>query len=388
MTRSSSTLTFTVDDNDATSSARTGTLSLAHGEVETPAFMPVGTVGSVKGIHHDTLVEMGYRLILANTYHLFLRPGMDVMVSAGGLHRFSTWEHNILTDSGGYQIFSLAPFRTISNEGATFRSHIDGSQHTLTPERVVEIQVTIGSDIQMVLDVCTGADEGRKAAEAALATTDLWAGRARAQWHLACEKGYHGALFGIVQGNFYPDLRTRSVEQTVSRDFPGIAIGGLSVGETFEQFEAMLAHTAPQIPAELPKYVMGIGTPEYILTAIEHGIDMFDCVFPTRAGRTGTLFTTKGRLNIRNARFAHDDDPIDETLLPPNGRSYSLGYLRHLFKANEMLGPMIATEHNLRFLKWLVDQARAAIHADRFIAFKREFLANFSAGDGKEIPGD
>jgi queuine tRNA-ribosyltransferase len=369
---------MTVEHQEAHSAARTGTIHLPHGPVTTPAFMPVGTAGTVKAIDHDTLDEIGFRLILGNTYHLFLRPGMETIAAFGGLHNFSTWEHNILTDSGGYQIFSLAPFRKITEEGALFQSHIDGSRHLLTPERAVDIQVTIGSDIQMVLDVCTGPEETLQGATEALETTGKWARRAAAHWRMAGETaGYAGRLFGIVQGNFFPELRTRSVEETLQLDLPGIAIGGLSVGETFEQYEEILAHTAAQLPAHIPRYVMGIGTPEYILSAIEHGIDMFDCVFPTRAGRTGTLFTTQGRINIKNAQFAHRDDPPDPGIDSFGGRRYSLGYLRHLFKSNEILGAMLATEHNLRFMRWLTEEAATAIREDRFLSFKRKFLSEF-----------
>lgn len=375
---------FTETKRDTATAARAGILSLPHGDVLTPAFMPVGTAGTVKAVRHDTVHRMGYRLILGNTYHLFLRPGIDVLESFGGLHRFSTWRHNILTDSGGYQIFSLAPFRKISDEGARFQSHIDGSRHDLTPERAVDIQRTIGSDIQMVLDVCTGADEGRSAAEEALRVTTLWAERAKSRWNDHRSKGYAGSLFGIVQGNMFPDLRTEAVEKTLSIGFPGIAIGGLSVGETFTQFEEVLGHTAPQIPSDFPRYVMGIGTPEFILSAIENGIDMFDCVFPTRAGRNGTLFTTQGRINIKNSRFAHSDDAPDPVIDSFGGEVYSLGYLRHLFKANEILGPMLATEHNLRFMKWLVDGAREAICAGTFPAFKSDVLTRFFGGSSGE----
>lgn len=367
---------------DSDTQARTGRIDLPHGSIMTPAFMPVGTAGTVKAVHHDTLDEIGYRLILGNTYHLFLRPGMETIAAFGGLHQFSTWEHNILTDSGGYQIFSLAPFRKITEEGAEFQSHIDGSRHLLTPERAVAIQTTIGSDIQMVLDVCTGLEEDRSGAETALDTTTRWAKRAKKRWYQAQEEhGYQGRLFGIVQGNFFPDLRTQSVEATLGLELPGIAIGGLSVGETFQQYEEMLAHTAAQLPREIPRYVMGIGTPEYILTAIEYGIDIFDCVFPTRAGRTGTLFTTQGRINIKNAQYAHRDDSPDPLIDSFGGRPYSLGYLRHLFKSNEILGAMLATEHNLRFMKWLTDQAAEAIREQRFTAFKRSFLSTFFDGN-------
>lgn len=379
-----STPIFVETNRDSATAARTGVLSLPHGEVQTPAFMPVGTAGTVKAVRHDTVHRMGYRLILGNTYHLFLRPGIEVLQTFGGLHKFSTWKHNILTDSGGYQIFSLAPFRKITDEGARFQSHIDGSRHTLTPERAVDIQRTIGSDIQMVLDVCTGADEGRSAAEEALRVTTLWAERARARWSDHRSNGYNGSLFGIVQGNMFPDLRTEAVEKTLSIGFSGIAIGGLSVGETFNQFEEILGHTAPQIPREYPRYVMGIGTPEFILSAIENGIDMFDCVFPTRAGRNGTLFTTQGRINLKNARFAHRDDAPDPWIDSFGGEAYSLGYLRHLFKANEILGAMLATEHNLRFLKWLVDGAGEAIRQGTFNAFKADVLGRYFGGSTSE----
>lgn len=372
---------ITIRSRDQTTRARTGTLRLPHGTVSTPAFMPVGTAGAVKAVSHDQLHQLGYRLILANTYHLFLRPGMETLASFGGLHRFSSWEHNILTDSGGYQIFSLAPFRKITDQGVTFRSHLDGSTHMLTPERVVDIQCTIGSDIQMVLDVCTGADAPRSEAEEALRTTTLWAQRAYGHWRHRTERsGTPGLLFGIVQGNFFPDLRDRAVQETLELGFPGVALGGLSVGESFETYCKILAHTAPQLPEEKPRYVMGIGTPEYILAAIEQGIDLFDCVFPTRAGRTGTLFTTRGRLNLRNARFSHDDDPPDPEIDSFGGRHYSMGYLRHLNKSNEILGSMLATMHNLRFMKWLVDQSAHAISEGRFAHFRTAFLDRYTEG--------
>jgi queuine tRNA-ribosyltransferase len=361
---------FTETARDTATPARTGRLNLAHGTVATPVFMPVGTHGTVKALEPDILHAMGYRLILANTYHLYLRPGMDVMRTHKGLHAFSTWQHNILTDSGGFQVFSLAQFRTISDHGVTFKSHIDGSSHTLTPESIVDIQRDIGSDIQMVLDVCTGPEVSRKEAEDALKTTTAWARRAREQWRIVREEsGYRGDLFPIVQGNFHRDLRKLSVEQTIELDLPGIAIGGLSVGEPFPVFRDILHYTMELLPHHVPRYVMGIGTPEYILAAIAAGVDMFDCVLPTRAGRTGTLYTTEGRKNVKNARFAHDDDPPDPLLDSFGGRQYSMGYLRHLFQAKEILGSILATRHNLRFLKWLVDEAALAIQEGRFAAF-------------------
>lgn len=362
---------FTVTGRDG--NARTGLLHLPHGTVDTPAFMPVGTAGTVKAMRPETLHRIGYRLILGNTYHLYLRPGVETIAELGGLHRFSSWHHNILTDSGGYQVFSLAPFRKITEEGVRFRSHIDGSSHTLTPENVVDIQVGLNSDIQMALDVCTGAGIERREAEEALALTQRWAERA-AQRRAEVDDYYRGHLFGIVQGNFFPDLRRRAAHDLASLDFPGYAIGGLSVGETFSEYEETLAVTAPALPEDKPRYVMGIGTPEYILAAIENGIDMFDCVFPTRAGRTGTLFTTRGRINIKNARFARDPDPPDPEIASFGGTAFSMAYLRHLFRSGEILGSMLATEHNLRFMKWLVDSARAAIREGSFGSFKRRIM--------------
>lgn len=357
--------------------ARAGTLHLAHGAVETPAFMPVGTLGAVKAMTHETIDAIGYRLILANTYHLKLRPGFEVLASFGGLRRFARWSGNILTDSGGYQVFSLAHRRTIDDDGVTFASHIDGSSHRLTPESAVDAQLTIGSDIQMVLDVCTAHDASRRDAEHAVDLTTRWAQRARQHWHVCMERRtaesqhFDGQIhqFGIVQGTMYHDLRTRSAHEIVALDFPGYAIGGLSVGEPFPQFVEMLAHTAPLLPDGRPRYVMGIGTPEYVLSAIAHGIDMFDCVFPTRAGRNATVFTTRGRINLRNAKFARDDTPLDPEVPLPTSRAYSRGYVRHLFKAGEMLAAIIATEQNLRFMHWLVSEARAAIRDGRFETF-------------------
>ena len=370
-------LSFVIHETDPHSSARNGRLRLAHGVLPTPAFMPVGTAATVKALHHDSLHEMGYRLILANTYHLYLRPGMETIRAFGGVHRFSTWEHNLLTDSGGYQIFSLAKLRTIRDEGVLFQSHIDGARIHLTPEDVVDVQVTIGSDIQMVLDVCTGPDVGRTEAAEALRVTSLWAERAKQRW-LQHQDHYPGALFAIVQGNFYPDLRREAAERTAALDLPGIAIGGLSVGESFSQFEDTLAHTAPFLPHGVPRYVMGIGTPDLILTAVENGIDLFDCVFPTRAGRNATVFTTAGRINLRNAKWRNSDEPLDPLIDSFGGRAYSLGYLRHLFKSNEMLAAMLATEHNLRFMQWFMHRIRESIAGGTFSEFKRTFLEMWS----------
>ncbi|MDR1908604.1 MAG: tRNA guanosine(34) transglycosylase Tgt, partial [Spirochaetaceae bacterium] len=282
---------FTILKNDSSSRARRGILELPHGAVETPVFMPVGTQGSVKAADTDTLVEIGFEIILSNTYHLYLRPGTEVISAAGGLHRFMNWNRCILTDSGGFQVFSLAPMRKIRDDGVSFRSHIDGSSHSLSAEDIAAIQVILGSDIQMQLDVCSPWGAERKEAEEALRVTSLWLERAGTAWKRASAEGYGGKLFSIVQGNFFKDLRRISAERAVEADLPGIAIGGLSVGEEDAVFYEYLEYTAALLPGEKPRYVMGIGTPEFILFAIEQGIDMFDCVFPTRSARNGLVFS-------------------------------------------------------------------------------------------------
>lgn len=367
---------ITIESRDPSCSARTGTLHLAHGDVQTPAFMPVGTNGTVKAMLHSALEDIGYNLILGNTYHLYLRPGMDVMTEYGGLHKFSSWNKNILTDSGGFQVFSLATFRKISDEGVVFRSHIDGSKHNLTPEKVVDIQTTLGSDIQMQLDVCTPPEISERDALKALELTTAWAKRARTR-RAEKDSSYEGSLFGIVQGNFYKDLRKRSAEELAELDLPGYAIGGLSVGEESSVFKEYLHYTAPFLPDDKPKYVMGIGTPDYMLEAMEAGIDIFDCVYPTRVARNGTCFTPEGMLNLRNTRFRNDTTALDPGCSCPACTRYSRGYLRHLFIAKEILGPMLVTQHNLQFLYSMMDDARVAITEGRFLAFKEAFLQRF-----------
>jgi len=364
---------FSITSKEAHGAARTGVLKLPHGPVATPVFMPVGTGATVKAVTQDDVADMGFRLILANTYHLYLRPGVDVVSQFGGLHRFSNWPHNILTDSGGFQVFSLAAHRKISEEGVQFRSHIDGSAHDFTPESVVDLQAAYGSDIQMALDICTPYGIDHAAALSACDRTARWAQRARTRRKQLTHTNesyasYQGELFPIVQGNFFQDLRRRSVEQLLELEPRGIAIGGLSVGEPFPIFADMLAYTAEMIPAELPRYVMGIGTPEYIVAAVEQGIDMFDCVFPTRAGRNGSVFTAHGRIALKNARYRYDEKPIDPNCDCFTCRRYSRAYLRHLFIAKEMLGPMLATRHNLRFLGKLLEDIRTAIRSDTFPA--------------------
>jgi queuine tRNA-ribosyltransferase len=362
--------------SDATSKARLGQLHLGHGVVETPVFMPVGTAATVKGIFHEDVERIGYRLILGNTYHLYLRPGVEVLDSYKGLHAFSSWKHNILTDSGGFQVFSLSGLRKIEEEGVFFQSHIDGSSHLFTPESVLNTQATIGSDIAMCLDVCTPPEITWHRAKEAMELTHRWAVRS-IQHRKELGPRFRGNLFGIVQGNFYEDLRTESAEFFNSMEFDGIAIGGLSVGETKEQFIHHLAHTAEAITMDKPRYVMGIGSPDYIFEAVENGIDMFDCVLATRMARNGAVYTDDGVVTLKKALHAHDQNPIEEGCPCRACRLYSRGYLRHLFKANEMLGPMLATEHNLTYFFRLMERIREAIADNRFASFKRGYLDRF-----------
>ncbi len=363
---------------DKNSKARLGILSLGHGDVETPAFMPVGTNGTVKGIYHDKIDQMGYKIILANTYHMYLRPGLEVLESYSGLHNFSNWHHNILTDSGGFQVFSLSGLRKIKDSGVCFQSHIDGSKHIFTPEKVVNIQKTIGSDIAMVLDVCTPPNIDYKAAKEAWRITKSWAERSLDERNRLGES-FKGNLFGIVQGNFYKDLRKESAEVLSEMDFPGIAIGGLSVGEEKNMFCDMLSYTAEYVTEEKPRYVMGIGSPDYILECVENGIDLFDCVLATRMARNGAVFTDDGIMVLKKAMHKFDHGPIQPGCGCTACKEYSVGYMHHLVKCNEMLGGMLATEHNLQYLYDLLIRIRKAIAEDRFTQFKKEYLARFYA---------
>ena len=369
---------FTITSSDKKTNARAGILSLPHGDVQTPAFMPVGTNGTVKALTADDLKTIGFNLILSNTYHLYLRPGEEVIKKAGGLHRFMNWDRNILTDSGGFQIFSLSDLRKITGEGVMFRSHIDGSKHLLSPEKAVDIQVLLGSDIQMPLDYCSHYGASRKEAQYASDITTDWLMRAKKRCDEAVENGYNGNLFSIVQGNFFPDLRRISAEACISSGTPGIAVGGLSVGEPPELFFETLAQTAAMLPAEKPRYIMGIGTPSYILNAIEHGIDMFDCVLLTREGRNGRVYTRNGSIALKKAENALDFSPIDKECTCKVCREYSRAYLRHLFKTKEILCSMLASYHNLYFINDLVKNARAAIEEKRFSDFKKDFLAGYN----------
>jgi queuine tRNA-ribosyltransferase len=367
---------FTVTHTDAKSRARTGLLSLGHGAVATPCFMPVGTNASVKAIKNRDLEEMGVNLILGNTYHLYLRPGTEVVRNAGGLHRFMGWSHNILTDSGGYQIFSLAAFRKLEEGGIRFRSHIDGSPHRLSPEDVIGIQAVLGSDVMMPLDVCTPPGIGPGEAREALIRTNEWLQRSRNAWE-GIRTPARGELFGIMQGNFFMDLRRESAERIVDLDLPGYAIGGLSVGEDFDVFLEFLQGTAGLLPAGKPRYLMGIGTPRYILEAVESGIDLFDCVFPTRTARNARVFTRDGPLSLRAEKNRLDYSPIDSDCACETCRNHTRSYLRHLFKAKEIQAAVLATHHNLYFLQSLVEGIRRAIIEDGFMEFKTAFLERF-----------
>ena len=374
---------FNILHKNKNSKARTGVLSLPHGTVQTPVFMPVGTNATVKAITKDDLEEIGFEIILANTYHLYLRPGPDLIKEAGGLHGFSKWNRNFLTDSGGFQVFSLSKLRKISDQGARFQSNIDGSYHMFTPENVVETQAKFNSDIQMQLDVCSGWGVDRKEAVEALRITSDWLLRAKKAWEEEQGKGYKGILFPIVQGNFFEDLRKQSAEFVASLDFPGIAIGGLSVGEPKEEYSKFLSYTVSCLPEDKPKYVMGIGTPDYILDAIANGIDMFDCVLPTRNARNGSYFTHDGMLSIKQERFIHDFGPIDKECNCKVCKNYSRSYLRHIFKSQEILSSLLASYHNLYFLHNLVKEAREAINNDRFDEYREVFLKRFKAGEIK-----
>jgi queuine tRNA-ribosyltransferase len=378
------TLEFSISRTDGP--ARTGRMETAHGGFSTPAFMPVGTLGTVKGVTPHHLKGTGSEIVLANAYHLYLRPGAEVIRSAGGLHAFRGWRRNILTDSGGYQIFSLASLRRITEEGAEFRSHLDGSARRLTPEEVVAFQQLLGSDVLMPLDICTPPGIGEPEARQAVERTLAWAGRSLAAWKSGKAEKPGGLLFGIVQGNFFPELRRQSAERTAELDFPGLAIGGLSVGESFEVFRDLLALTAEKLPAERPRYLMGVGTPEYILEAVGNGIDMMDCVFPTRNARNAQAFTRRGTLNLRNEVHRLASEPIELGCTCPTCLRHSRSYLRHLFKSREILAAMLATRHNLHYLMSLMQDIRQAIREGRFSSFKRSFLQTYQMGLDEGAP--
>jgi queuine tRNA-ribosyltransferase len=355
--------------------ARAGTLVTAHGSVETPVFMPVGTAGTVKAMTADSVRATGARLVLGNTYHLMLRPGAERIARLGGLHRFMNWPGPILTDSGGFQVMSLAKLRKIDHDGVTFQSHIDGSSHRLTPARSVAIQHLLDATITMALDECTPFpatfDEARQSMELSM----RWAGLS----HESFEKRPGYGLFGIVQGSVYQELRTASAAALRDIGFDGFGIGGLAVGEGQAEMFAVLDHTLPQLPADRPRYLMGVGTPDDIVGAVQRGIDMFDCVMPTRAGRTARAFTSGGIFNLRNARFADDGGPLDPACACPCCADHSRAYLHHLFKAEEMLGPMLLTWHNVQYYQDLTRGLRRAIQDGRFAAHAEQLRAGWAA---------
>ena len=362
--------------------ARRGKLTTPHGVIETPVFMPVGTAATVKGLRQEALEELGAGIILANTYHLYLRPGHELIRKLGGLHSFMSWKGAILTDSGGYQVFSLADFRKMTDEGVRFRSHLDGSEHLLTPEKAAEIQLALGSDIAMVLDECIETPAPRAVAEAAVKRTTEWAARARN--YFLQHAAQHGEppqwQFGIVQGATFPDLRRQSAEQLLQLDFPGNAIGGLAVGEPHEVTCEMAAHVTALLPKDRPRYLMGVGRPEQIADYVARGVDMMDCVLPTRAARHACLYTSEGRVLIKNARYAADQRPIDTKCTCSVCQRYTRAYLRHLFAAGEITAAILATHHNVHFYLDIMRQIREAIAFGQLAKFATELRAAYSAG--------
>ncbi|MDR2912273.1 MAG: tRNA guanosine(34) transglycosylase Tgt [Alistipes sp.] len=356
--------------------ARAGRIETAHGPVETPIFMPVGTAATVKGIlHRDLADDAKARIVLANTYHLYLRPGTQVLEEAGGVHRFCSWQGPMLTDSGGFQVFSLADCRKITEEGCRFASHIDGSRHLFTPENVIDTQRSIGADIMMAFDECPPGTAERSYAAKSLELTHRWLARCWEQYERTQPKyGYHQSLFPIVQGVTYPDLREKSAEFVKQFPADGYAIGGLAVGEPAEDMYRMIEVVNAVLPADRPRYLMGVGTPANILEAIDRGVDMFDCVMPTRNGRNGMLFTTEGIINIRNERWRNDFSPLDPAGVSFVDTVYTKAYLRHLTIAGEMLAAQIASLHNIAFYLWLVREARKQILADTFAEWKPAIL--------------
>ena len=351
--------------------ARRGVMTTAHGAVETPAFMPVGTQGAVKGVTHRDLDSLGAEILLSNTYHLYLRPGDELIARRGGLHAFIGWNKPILTDSGGYQIFSLADRRTIDEDGVRFRSHLDGSLHALTPEKAVEIQANLGSDVAMILDECLAHPATQESTRASMERTLRWARRGRDRFLQLAPAGQ--AQFGIVQGGVFPDLRDESARETVAIGFEAYAVGGLSVGEPVGVMYAVVAATTPRLPADRPRYLMGTGTPQDLVESVARGVDLFDCVLPTRNARNGQLFTSNGKINIKNVRYAEDDRPIDPACVCYTCRTYSRAYLRHLFAAGEINAATLNTLHNLHFYLDTLRRIRESVTFGRFESFRREF---------------
>jgi queuine tRNA-ribosyltransferase len=366
---------FTLHATDG--KARTGTIAMQRGEIRTPAFMPVGTAATVKAMKPEAVRQTGADIILGNTYHLMLRPGAERVARLGGLHRFMNWQRPILTDSGGYQVMSLSELRKLTEQGVEFRSHLDGSKHMLTPERSMDIQRLLGSDIVMAFDECPRADRPRDEIAASMELSMRWAKRSRAGFDAGEEHAVRAALFGIQQGALHEDLRQISADKLIDIGFDGYAVGGLAVGEGQEAMFGVLDYAPDMLPVDRPRYLMGVGKPDDLVGAVERGIDMFDCVLPTRSGRNGQAFTWNGPLNLRNARFAEDTGPLDDRCQCPVCTTYSRAYIHHLVKSGEMLGAMLVTEHNLSFYQALMQGMRTAIADGRFADFAATFRRDY-----------
>ncbi len=367
---------FTISFNCPTTQARLGELKLLHGAVQTPIFLPVGTQATVRSLTPEDLEQMHIKMILCNAYHLYLRPGVEIVEKAGGLHKFMQWKRPILTDSGGYQIFSLSSFHSITEEGISFKSHIDGSQRYITPETAVDIQEKLGADIIMALDVCPESTAKKEHIIHAMEYTARWARRCR-----EAKKDNGQLLFGIIQGGTYPELRLKSTEQIVSLDFPGYAIGGLSLGESKEAMWSTIDYTVPHMPADKPRYLMGVGSPEDIVEGISRGIDIFDCALPTRVARNGALFTRKGRKNLKRTLYRDNLGPVEEGCACYTCANFTSAYLHHLFKCEELLAYRLATIHNLYFMNQLVLDIREAVRRGEYGKFRQEFLSGYQTTD-------
>lgn len=374
---------FKIHAKSSDSAARLASLTTTHGEIQTPVFMPVGTNATVKTMTSDEVTGLGAKIILANTYHLWMRPGPDLIGKAGGLHKFMNWPGAIITDSGGFQVFSLSENRKIEEEGVHFRSHIDGSKHFLSPEKAIEIQTTFGSDVMMQLDECIPYPADYDYVKASSDRTIRWLERCIDTWKTPETQ----ALFGIIQGGMYKDLRIAATEATKSYDLPGIAIGGLSVGEPNELMYEILDSIEPHLPVEKPRYLMGVGTPSDLVEGVYRGVDMFDCVWPTRLGRNGTVITSRGNVTVRNASYKEDFRPLDPQCDCHACQNYTRAYIRHLIKVNEILGLRLCSYHNVYYLMRLVDQMREAIKEDRYSQFRKEFYTNQELELGKEKNG-
>lgn len=364
---------FTLEKNSSQCKARTGTIETNHGVIKTPVFMPVGTRATVKAMNNDELKSIGSQIILSNTYHLYLKPGQEIIRKADGLHKFMNWDKPILTDSGGFQVFSLSKTRKITEEGVQFRSHIDGSKHFISPEKSMEIQNDLGSDIMMAFDECVPYPASYEYTEDSMKRTLRWLKRCK-DYHKNTDKQN---LFGIIQGGMYKDLREYSAKNTIDFDLPGYAIGGLSVGEPRDLMIDLLDFTTDFMPENKPRYLMGVGTPDYLFEAVEHGVDMCDCVLPTRIARNGTALTSKGKLVVKNAKYKDDFSPLDENCNCYACKNHTRAYIRHLLNVDEILGARLLSIHNLRFLIKLMENIRKSIEEDRYLEFKDEFYRNY-----------